>query len=149
MHVHWEVAEPSACWGPWAQKQFWLQRQPWWGSSLQPAMVQELWSSQPVVKLSKQGLLELCEACTCISMWKECQSSSLTHGVKSMGPRVWSECCGSQLQVALCSLVHGVHSFSLSLCLEIEQYSWLYLPSFTAIYRGFTLASVITKEMVQ
>lgn len=41
--------------------------------------------------------------------------------MRSTGPRMWPECCGSQLQMGLRSLLHGVRSFSLSLCARKES----------------------------
>lgn len=85
------------------------------------AMVQEPCTSQPAVKLSKQSLLGLLEACSWLPMWKDCHPSSPTHGMRSMGPTARSECCGSRLQMGLRSLLHGVCSFSLSLCGQKES----------------------------
>ena len=138
LHVHWEGADPAPSGVSGHGNTSGCSISHGGGASPPTAMVQEPCTSQPAVKLSKQGLLGLWEACSWLSMWKDCHPSSLTHGVRSTGPREWSECCGSQLQMGLCSLLHGVRSFSLSLCLEREQYSWLFcLVSQPYIHTGF------------
>lgn len=53
--------------------------------------------------------------------------------------------------MGLCSFLHGVYSFSLSLCVGKRAVFLALFPGFTAIYsyKVFALASVITKEIVQ
>ena len=128
-------SRPGARQGLWPRQHLWLQRWPWWGSSPLTAVEQEPRTSQPAVRLSKQGLPGLREACSWLATWKDCHPSCLTRGVRSTGPRARPECCGSQLQMSLRSLSHRVHSFSLSLSAWKESRVFLaFLPGFTAIY---------------
>lgn len=136
LHVHWEIADPvfsrvsrhgnaSGCsvscgWGTLPQ-QLWCKSHALLSWSLN-CQNKACLGSRKLVLGSPHG---------------RTHPSSLTLGVRSTGPRAWPECCGSQLQMGLCSLLHSVCSFSLS-SWEREQYSWFFcLVSQPYICTGF------------
>lgn len=143
---------PGTVQGPWAWKHLWLQHQPWWGSSPTTAVVQEPCTSQSVVKTVKTK--------ACFSSGKLVLGSSYGRTViphplpvawRAQGPASGQSAVGvsSRWVCAACYMVYPLfHSLSL---LGKRAVFLAFSPRFTAIYlyRVFTLASVITKEIVQ
>lgn len=140
---------PGVIWGLWAWEHLWLQHQQWRGELPPSTVVQEPCTSQIVTEVSKQGLPGLQEARSWCSMWKDCHSSSHTHGVSS--PEHGQSAVGASSRW-VCSAFYMVYTHFRCLSVLGERAVFLALfPAFTATYSYtvFTLAGTITKEIVQ
>lgn len=149
LHVHWKIADPvlsevfehgntSGC------------SISGGGGELPPTtVVQEPCTSQMVIKLSKQGLPGLREACSWLSTCTDCHSSSHIHGVSS--PEHGQSAVGVSSRW-VCAAYYMVYTHFHRLSVRGKRAAFLALfPGFTAVYsyKVFTLASVITKGIVQ
>lgn len=112
-------------------------------------LVQQPCTSQMVIKLSKQGLPGLQGACSWCSMWQDYHSSSHTYGVSSPEHGQSAVGLSSRWVCAAWYMVY-THFHCLSVLGKRAVFLALF-PALTAIYsyKVFTLAGIITKEIVQ
>lgn len=103
------------------------------GRNLPPTtVVQEPCTSQTVIKLSKQGLPGFQESCSWHSMWKDCHSSSRTHGVSS--PEHGQSAVGVSSRW-VCAAYYMVYTHFHCLSVLGKRAAFLALfPGFTAVY---------------
>lgn len=132
LHVHWKRADPvlSGLFGHGNTSGCSISSG---GGELPPrTVVQEPCTSQVAIKLSKQGLPGLQESCSWPSTWKDCHSSSRTHGVSSPEH---GQSAGGVSSRWVCTAYYMVYTHFHCLSVLGKRAVFLALsPGFTAVY---------------